>query len=92
MKYAIVEPADQSIVYVSFWDGQARKRGVTTLHEEALLLASLEEAQDIANRINQDRFECYLMGHDSLTEPPVSWAFVEEIEDEEEFRSREPIW
>lgn len=92
MKYAIIEPADQTIVYLSFWDGQVCKRAVTTLHEEALLFECLEDAQAIVNRINQDRFQRDLMDHDDLTELPPPWAVLEEVEDEEEFRSREPTW
>lgn len=92
MKYAIIEPADQTIVYLSFWDGQVSKRTVTTHHEKALLFESLEDAQAIVDRINQVQFQKELMDHDDLTEWPLPWAVVEEVEDEEEFRSREPTW
>ena len=84
MKYAIIEPADQTIVYLSFWDGQVSKRTVTTLHEEALLFESLEDAQAIVDRINQVQFQRDLIDHDDLTEPPPPWAVLEEVEDEEE--------
>jgi len=76
MKYAIVEPADQTIVYLSYWDWQVCKREVTTLHEEALLFESLEDAQSIVDRINQDQFQRDLVNHDDLTKLPLPWAAI----------------
>ena len=68
------------------------KKGYTPYHEDALLFESLEDAQSIVDRINQDQFQRDLVNHDDLTEWPLPWAVVEEVEDEEEFRSREPTW
>jgi hypothetical protein len=76
MKYAIVEPADQTIVYLSFWDGQVSKRTVTTHHEKALLFESLEDVQSIVDRINQDQFQRDLVNHDDLTKLPLPWAAI----------------
>jgi hypothetical protein len=76
MKYAIVEPADQTIAYLSFWDGQVWKRRVTPYHEDALLFESLEDVQSIVDRINQDQFQRDLVNHDDLTKLPLPWAAI----------------
>lgn len=66
MKYAVFVPADQTIAFVT-----SDRNHVTTVHSEALLLDSREEAVILAEDVK---------------------GYVEDVEDQVEFCSREDTW
>jgi hypothetical protein len=79
MKYAIFLPADQTIEY---WTGSEP----TINHKEAFLYSSKEEVQSVVDNIH------VIYGISLHPRDGLPWATIEEVEDEEEFRSREDTW
>lgn len=85
MKFAVGYPCDQTILYVTSKD--PKEPTGTTVHAEALLLDTQEEAEALARALDHAFFQKALDGCDVL-----DWCFVEPVSDEAAFRAREDTW
>lgn len=105
MKYAVFAPTDQTITYYKALPKQ--KRDWTTSHKEATLFLEREKAQKVVDaevarclrrlkRMSKDpAIEPYVRAYYAKCLTDEVWktsAVVEEVEDENEFRSREDTW
>lgn len=81
MKYAILQPCDQTITYLTFANNiDEPEFGETTKHDEAGLWDNKEDAQKIATAYNNFAFD------------GEEYSVVEEVLDVEEFRNRKDTW
>lgn len=105
-KYAILSPADQTILY------QIEDGSNTIDHKEAILWTSLWDAEIECDKLNNTFFERIVAPLDSyglelekvfkedprlywrhlLNRCDGKWYMIEEVKDEVEFRSREDTW
>jgi hypothetical protein len=97
MKYAILSPADQTIVYETSDNPDS---SWTTKHSEAKLWDSKELCEAHCAKLNKEFFDFQESRTDLPTlgeyiiknNPDREWYIVEEVSDEQEFRSRKDTW
>lgn len=83
MKYAIISPADQTIVLY-------HPDGDTTVYADAHLFDSREEAQIVLDEMNARtrEYQTKNFGKPLCEE----WSEIEEVADEESWRAQEDTW
>lgn len=95
MKYAILSPADQTVVY------ETENNESTTNHRKAKLWSVKAEAEAHCRRLNKEEIEFQSSRPDQkmgqymlqwIKECNGEWFFIEEVTDEIEFRSRKDTW